>query len=545
MPNRWTHSVALLLLVALAWLVGGCGPSPSPGAGVEEVAAAAPSEGGTCFVGLRSDVPTFFAWKPMYSHQREVIDLVFLPLARYDRATAEFLPVLAESWAEAEEGRELEVRLRTDARWEDGRTVSAADVVFTHEMAASEEIDGTYLLEKQKIASVEALDERTVRFRFHRAYPESLRDAVLGPIYPAHLLEGTPATELSRSPFSEQPVGCGPFRVGRRVRGQVLELEASETYFGGRPWLDRIVFQIASKPEARTNLLEEGSVDLLRMAGPLPFQRLESLPRFQGFIVPAQSQLQLVWNVTTPTLADRRVRRALALAIDRQQLLALAQQGRGSVCHGPIPPWSWAFVPDLPYLPLDLVAARALLDEAGWRDGNGDGLRERDDTPLALRLEFSASPYFRQTAELIRSDLRKIGVDVALQELEGEVFLTDLREGRGQAYLVADPVKDRLDLCWRVHSRFIDEDGWNYPRYRNEELDRACDAVEQARSREEALPALRRAQEIVLEDQPMTFLVYRPALHVMSRRIHGVEIGPAGLFATASSWWIPPEKRRP
>jgi peptide/nickel transport system substrate-binding protein len=545
MPIRWTHSVALASLVAVAWLVAGCGPSSSPGSGVEEVVAAAPSEGGTCYVGLRSDVPTFFAWEPMSAHHREVLDLIFLPLARFDRDSGQFLPRLAESWAEESEGRELVVRLRADARWEDGTPVTAGDVVFTHEMAISNEVTGTYRLEKQKIATVLAQDERTVRFRFHRPYPESLRDAFLGPIYPAHLLEATPPAELKTSPFSDQPVGCGPFRVGRRVRAQVLELEASETYFDGRPWLDRIVFQVASSPESRTNLLEEGSVDLLRMAGPHPFQRLETDTRFRGFAVPAQRQLHLVWNVTTPVLADRRVRRALALAVDREQLVALAQLGRGTPCHGPIPPWSWAFASDLPYLSHDPEAARALLDEAGWRDGNGDGPRKKGEAPLVLRLEYPASSYYEQVAELIRSDLQSIGVEVRLQPLEAQVVQADLNGGRGEAYLVSDPVKDRLDLCWRVHSRLIDEGGWNYSRYRNEELDRACDAVEQAGSREEALPALRRAQEIVLEDQPMTFLVYRPLLHVMSRRIHGVEIGPAGLFATASSWWIPPEKRRP
>ncbi len=536
--------------VVLSLLLAGCGGDAERGGGAGAASAVAGSpdgdavKGGTVTVVVGRDVATFVDWFAVSTIDLDISGLIFRPLAVYDAATSELLPELAESWEVKEGGKILEFTLRDDAVWEDGTQVTARDVVFTHRMQADPEVDWVRRSDKRRIVRVEAPDERTARFVLDAPYVDGLYDAALGYIYPAHMLEQMSPSEIAGSEFAKSPKGSGPFRFSQRKADIGIELVASDTYYGGRPKVDRLVVRINDDAKTRAILFEQGDVDLLRMAGPEPFDRLKGDERFRGFEIPYRTFLYLTWNVEKPELADARVRRAIAMALDRETMRGLVLKEHGALCDGPVPPGSWAHVEGLPVPPFDPEGARTLLDEAGWMDGDGDGVRERDGRPLSFPLAFAGSATsFQDTATLIRTQLQKIGVEVKVQRRERAVFYEEMDSGRFHGVLLNESQADKVDLAAYGHSREIGE-GTNTARWFHPEFDSACDEAERAAKREQAFPHWREAQEIMAREQPYTFLYYRPRMHLVSARVKGVEIGPRGLFANVTDWWIPPGERK-
>ncbi|MDH3284782.1 MAG: ABC transporter substrate-binding protein [Acidobacteriota bacterium] len=549
--RRVPSAVPLVLGVALALSPAGCGGGGAERTGGSAAAGATatgapgePARGGTVTVVVGHDVRTFIDWFAVSTIDLEMTGQVFRPLAEHDAATDELVPALAESWSLEDGGRVIEFTLRDDAAWEDGTPVTSRDVAFTHRMQTDAEVDWVRRGDKRRIARVETPDDRTARFVLDAPYVDGLYDAALGFIYPAHLLEGMSPAELAGSEFAKRPVGCGPFRLSQRQTDIGLEFTASDTYYGGRSHLDRLVVRVNADPKTRAILFEQGDVDLLRMAGTEEFDRMAGDERFRGFEVPYRTFLYVTWNVEQPELAEARVRRALAMALDRERMRGLVLKGHGALCDGPVAPGSWAYVAGLPVPAFDPDAASALLDEAGWKDGDADGVREKDGRPLSFTLAFAGrGGVFQDTATLIRTQLESIGVEVKAQRREPAVFFDELDEGRFHAVLLNETQADKVDLAAYGHSREIGG-GTNTARWFHPEFDRACDEAGRAATREQALPRWRRAQEVMAEGQPYTFLYYRPRMHLVSARVRGVEIGPRGLFANVSDWWISLEERR-
>ncbi len=496
----------------------------------------APATGGECVIGVKTDVSSFFEWFPHRAHEIEIINLVFLPLARLDREKGEFLPVLAESWRFEDGGKELEITLRSDAVWQDGHPVCAEDVLFTHQLQIDERLGWYGARHKQRIESVERVDERTVRFHFKRAYPDSLHDAVIGNIYPAHLLKELPVEGLEESEFSRRPVGCGPFRVGRRVPGEALELLASETCFRGRPHLDRLEFRVVRDKQTRALIFEAGELDLLRLASPEQFDRLRRAG-YQGHEATGLKYTVVVWNTTDPLIEDARLRRAFAMAFDRERMVQLAQRGHGSLVPGPIHPGSWAYSVDLPRLTFEPAEASRMLDELGWRDRDGDGVRENGTQDLEFSLAIPAgAQFYINVAALIRDDLARVGVRVNTTLLEGGAYQEAVYERSSQAVLVTERADDKVDLSGLAHSSSIGDDGTNYAGYASPAFDEVCERAIAARTQDEAKKHWREACEILMKDQPYTFLFYRNDTHLFVPRFRGVRIDANGLFANVLEW---------
>lgn len=535
--SRWFSWVAIagatLLLAACG--TGGDGSAPAPSASQQNTAGV---RGGTLTVAIPSDVSSFFDWSARKEHELEVIGLVFQPLAVFDRVSQAFVPALAASWTVLEGGRVIEFKLRPDARWDDGTPVTARDVLFTHRMQIAPEIDWVRRRDKQRIERVEAVDERTVRFVFHEPYATNLFDAVAGAIYPAHALESFDAARLAD--LAQQPPmpGNGLFRIGQHEAGQALELLASETHAGGRPFVDRIVFRVVPDKEARALMVESGEVDLLRAATVEQYERLTGPGKLPGFVVPVPKYFVIVWNTRREPLADGRVRRALALGLDRARMVELTQRGRGELCNGPFPPDSWANWKRPPE-PRNRAAAEALLSEAGFERVGSDGIRVRGGERLELALTIPAgSRTYGDLAELIRRDLEPLGARVTVTPVEGTAMFDGMTRGEGQAWLIAETAEEKADLTNLAHSSQAGPGGMNYSGYRSPEFDAVCDKAAVTLQREAARPLWIKAQEILAVDQPYTFLFLRPDLHVVRPRVKGVRIDASGLYFHVREWWV-------
>jgi peptide/nickel transport system substrate-binding protein len=368
----------------------------------------------------------------------DVADQLFLRLADLGpklltTGDGDFVPGLASSWTRRD-SITLAFELDTRARWHDGTPVTAQDVVFTMSRAKNPALAPRVSDLLRQIVSVTAEGKSRVVFRFARPYAEQLYDATfhVAPI-PAHLLDTIPPAELARSAFARHPIGSGPYRWVRNLPGQFVELAAVTDFFLGRPKIERLVFRIASDPTARLNLLLSGQADAMDVIPPPQdnIRRIAADTSLRLISVPSSTLGYLLFNQRDPKnrarphpiLADIRVRRAITLGLDRRQLVLAVFGPQGVVPYGPVSQLLWirrgAPEPEL----ANPAEARRLLASTGWGDSDGDGTLDRQGQPLRLLLSLpNTSGIRRQMALLIQEQLRRIGIQIEIQQLELSVW---------------------------------------------------------------------------------------------------------------------------
>lgn len=347
-------------------------------------------------------------------------------------------PQLARSWRR-EDARTLVFELDPRARWHDGTPVTARDVAFTWTVASNPRVNPNQAA-LELVESVTAIGARTVRVRFRRASSEQLYTFGFGmqPL-PAHLLADVAPEAIATSDFARFPVGNGPYRWERRVPGQFVELRADTAFYLGRPGIHRLVLRVAADPSARLNLMLGGQVDVLDNLPPPMLEQLVARPEITPVTVTSNLLVYALFNTRQPgdtasphrILSDRRVREAMRLALDRTTMARAAFGVNALVPDAAASQlWQWARSP-IPVRPGgDVDRARALLTEAGWRDTDGDGVRERDGVPLRLAMILPSTSAPRQTLAIQAEAMwRAIGVAVTLERSDFPAYLA--RRGSG------------------------------------------------------------------------------------------------------------------
>jgi peptide/nickel transport system substrate-binding protein len=324
-------------------------------------------------------------------------------------------PSLATSWTFSPDGKSYSFKLREGVTWHDGKPFSSADVEFTFNQVLAKYHPRTSGLLKSLGAKVEAPDAQTVLFTLDRGYaPFMVQLSVFeAPILPKHLYENT---DIPANPANQAPVGTGPYRFRSWARGATVSTEHNPTWWGGKAGLDEMIFQIVPQPQNRTAGLETGEIDaVVDFYLPKPDEPKlmmdKSLQYRKGINIPAV--YFLAFNTKRPVFANKLVRQALAFAIDRDRLVrqvmdGLARPGYGAFGDG----FRWLLDPDDSYAkkyPLDPARAKVLLKQAGY-----------DDQPVTLVYD-AARPQLRSAAQIIRDNLREIGMGVTLQPLERAV----------------------------------------------------------------------------------------------------------------------------
>jgi peptide/nickel transport system substrate-binding protein len=489
---------------------------------------------------------------------RDVTDQLFRKLADLGMSgntigDEDFQPQLAQRW-EWNGPATIVFHLDPRARWQDGRAVTAADVVFTYDVYADSLVNSPFRPPLRFISAVTARDSLTAVFRFQKRYPEMFYDAVYHMrILPAHLLRSIPRDQWRTAAFGRAPVGDGPYRFVRWKAGETLELEADSTFFLGRPHIRRVIWRFTPNLQVAVMQLSAGDADATEVLGPPNFvKQAQAAPQLTTYPYKGGTYGYLGFNLAAPgdstqphpLLGDRRLRRALVMAIDRDRLLASVFADLAKVPPGPMSQLSWIWDPETRGLPHDSAGAARLLTRLGWIDSNGDGIRDRDGHPLSFRLLVpTTSGIRRQYARLLQEQFRRMGVDVQLDEVDFSLFLARARAGQFDALLNAwstDPTPSAgIPQTWTRAGL----GGSNYGRYVNPAFDRLVDrAVGSAATRADARRAWRRAIEVLNQDAPAIFLFAPDNVAAVDRRVTGVAIRPDSWLALLRTWRIPADR---
>lgn len=526
---------SMAVLVAAALALGGCAEdAPCPECGVIVIAS-----------GADADVLL-----PVFAQGvgRAVSDQIFLKLADVGLEAntvgdAGFVPRLATSWR-FEGDRTIVFTLHPSARWADGVPVTAADVAFTFAAYTDSAVGAPAGPQLASVDSVRAREDGTVAFHFAHPYSEQFFDATHHMrILPRHLLDSVPRDRWRTHALARTPVGNGPFRLGEWRPGELLELVADSTFFGGAPGARRLLWRIVPDFNAAITQLVGGEADFVEaVVGPENIERVQAADhlRLAEYASPVYVYLGFALRDQAggahPLFGDRDLRRALALAADREALVRAVLGGWGSVPPGPTTAAIWIAEGATPQLPFDSAAAVRALEEQGWRDENGDGVRSRAGRRLAFDLAYPSSSGVRQRAGVIlQEQYRRVGVEVTLVPLEFNVWMDRARTGRFDAVLGAW----QIDLPPAAMRELWGSGGVgasNYGSYQNPVFDSLVDLAAGAEVRDQARALWHRAITVINDDAPAVWLFSPKTVAGVDRRLENVTLRPDEWWATLWTW---------
>jgi peptide/nickel transport system substrate-binding protein len=462
---------------------------------------------------------------------------LFVTLARYDDAL-EPAPYLARSWSWSPDRRMLRLHLASGVRWHDGRATTARDVRFTLDAVRDPSTGSPRLAELSDVHRVDAPDDSTVVIHFTR--PQSRFPLVLceQPVAPAHLLEEVPRSELHRAPFGDRPTGNGPFRFVDRRPGQRWTF-ARDTGFaeslGGPPVLERLVVAVVDEASTKFAGLVSHELDVAGIS-PSMAHLAAADPALRVVDYPVLVVYGVVFNAHRPPFDDARVRRAIALAIDRGRIIEAALAGFATPAAGPVSPDHPFALSDAPRR--DTALAAALLDSAGWTRG-GDGVRRRDGRALAFEL-LTVGSADNAAEQLIQADLAPLGIRLEIRQREMGAFLAEARarDKRFDAILTGVPGDLSLGYLSSMFDSRLAGGALDYAGFHTARLDALLARARAGAGDAERRDAWHDVQRELAREMPVAWIYHARGLQGMSRRLQGVRMDLRGELATVAQWRI-------
>ena len=499
--------------------------------------------GDTLVIGVIGDADSLLDPVHTTRNATDIIDLMFLRLTRTnpDFSHGRWL---ADSWEFSKDHMELTFKLRKDVYWHDGKPTTAHDVKFTYEKHVDPVIAWSAIKWKEDIKEVVVLDDYTVKFVFKRLYPYQLMDASVGNILPKHLLEKIPSEQWKSCDFNRNPVGNGPFKFKEWKAQQYIEIVANEKWRRGRPPLNRILFKIIPDYENLALQLKSGEVDCVEYMPPSYHKDLSKVPHLSVNVYPSRNYTYIAWNLKNPLFQSKKVRQAMTLAINRKEIIDALLFEFGDVCRGPVSPIIWGYNPNLTETPYDPQKAKQLLAEEGWKDTDGDGWLDKEGKTFEFSLKTNKGNKIREDITVIaQSQLKEIGVKVNPNILEWTIFSKDLQSKNFEAGIAGWSVGLKMEMTTIWHSRSVN-DKFNYVSYSNPEFDAIDDKATMEMDREKARKMWWRAQEIIVEDQPYTFLYVPKQITYIHKRLQNVQLQTIGWTYNLEQWWVPRDQQK-
>ena len=533
--RRYRH---FSVFVTLGLLLAACGTTQGTPATSGGGASAGPSggggtaTGGTVRIGVGGYPDSLNPGNGVLAESFNMYELVYdTPISV--TSAGEFVPELATDWSASDDGLTWTVTIVDGATFHDGEPLTAEDVAFSIELYRDTE-DFPFLPSyAAPFETVEAPDDTTVVLT--TADPLVTFEAYMAFIYvlPKHIWEGVDDPVAFEN---EEMIGSGPFRLAEASQGEFVQLEANSDYWGTPPNVDGVIFQTIDNADARVTALTTGDVDAITE---FPATAVSTLQNTEGInvhiadIAAGGSLRDIMFNVTAdddcpadvgvcsghPALKDLAVRQAMAMAVDKPQIIDVATLGTGSPGLSMVPPGLGDYyASDVEDYALDVDAANALLDDAGYEDADGDGVREcladQDCDTLTFRFNYAddidTAP---REAELLQGMWDQIGIAIEIQGLDPDtltsvccptfdydIILWGWGSDPDPAFLLG------VALCSEIDT------GFSETGYCNPEYDDLYDAQAIEQDHEARVEMIHEMQRILVEDLPYIIPYYQQSI---------------------------------
>ena len=493
--------------------------------------------------------------------------IVYEPLASYDK-NDQLIPFLAaeiptlENGGVAADGKSVIWKLKPNVFWSDGEPFTAADVVFTYQFITNPEVAAASTEYYSGIETVEALDDYTVKITFKDLTPgwSVPFTGQNGAILPKHIFEEYNGPNIREAPANQMPIGTGPYQVVEFKPGDIIVYQANPNYWEeGKPFIEKVELKGGGDAtSAARAVLQTGDADFaynLQVEANI-LKQLEAggkgkvLANFGPYVE------RILFNFTDPNktaatgershvdfphpfFSDRRVRQAFNLAIDRdtitQQLYGPTGRPIAQLIVSPT-----IYKSDKITYEFNLEKAAALLDEAGWQDSNGNGIRDKDGVEMKVVFQTSVNPVRQKTQEIIKQALKSLGVEVELKSIDASIFFSgDPSNTDTLNHFYADLEEfntgnDSPDpgphlkwwTCEEIAQKANDWQKPNYARYCNPEYDKLWQQSVTELDPEKRAELFQKMDELLSEDVAVMPIVHRANAVGVSDRLTGIDPSP-------------------
>lgn len=508
-----------------------------------------PQEGGTLVRRIESDVVTINPVIPSTIYDRWVIEYLFTPLVYLDQ-DLQPIPGLAESWDVSDDGKLYRFELNEKATFSDGTPVRASDVLFTLRKIvdpSSEAVQIVGAFEYLDLARTKVIDDHTIEIAFREPLASQMIRFNDVNVIPEHVY----SKGNFRADYNASAVGSGAYRLVKRDPGKELVVERRDDFWGQKPPLRRVIFKVIGDIGTGWKALRRGDIDETRIASDV-WQREHNNPEltktidFKRFYT--LSYNFIAWNGRHPLLADKRLRRGLAMCIPIDTVIQQLYHGTARAMTGPFTPDDFAYNPTVPAVRYDPDGARQMFTSAGWLDSNGDGVLDRKGKPLELELlMMSGSQSTLQFGQMVQAEMKKVGVDMELVTIEPTVAIQRILNGNYEAAYLGFDLDDDPDPFNILHSSQFPPRGQNFVYYSNAEVDRLIELSRRELDRSKRKDMYWRIHEIVADEQPYTWTFQVSSKWGVSKRVRGVELsrgfGLMRWYPGVMAWWIPRDQR--
>ncbi len=460
------------------------------------------------------------------SSSSEIAGFLFNGLVKYDKDSSTIIGDLAgKFWYE--NNTTLIFKLKENVLWHDGEKFTAQDVLFTYQTLISPNISSPYSAAFRFVKNVEALDEYRVKVTYTKPYFKALETWMMG-ILPKHILKNE--ENMMNSSFNTNPIGTGAYRLERLEHSKNIILKANDDYFEGAPKIEQISFHVIADPMTRFLMLKSQALDVGSLE-PMQFERQldeEFFKKFNTYEEISHSYTYLGFNLRLEKFKNPKVRQALSLAINREELVEILFFKHAKVCTGPFLPKTKAFNPDVKAPIQNIKEAKKLLKEAGYDE----------DNPFTFEIVTSnSSPIRPYAAQILQHQLKKAGVVVTLRVMEWQAFLN----------MVVFPHKfDSVLLGWGLsptpdpymfwHTDNDKPGAFNLVGYNNPLMDKMIEKSQSIIDREKLSGMWKEMFKMIVDDNPYLFLYIPNSITTVDKRIKNIEPSLSGIWHNYIKW---------
>ncbi|HNB74388.1 MAG TPA: ABC transporter substrate-binding protein [Acidobacteriota bacterium] len=437
----------------------------------------------------------------------------------------EIVPELA-TFEVSPDAKTFTFHLKPGVMFHNGKPLTAEDVKYTFDTLRDPNFNSAKKGDFIKVEVIEAPDPQTVIFRCKEPNSPMLVSLVAIGIIPKD----------SGATAETKPIGTGPFKVGDYQVDREITMEAFPQYFEGAPKLEKVRVRFIPDSAVRELELRQGGVQLAVNADLASdtVEKLAQTPNLTVWQSTGTNISHLGLNCDDPILKNVKVRQALVHAINRESFIKNVLRNMARPAYGPLPPEQWAYPADLPKLDYDPALAKKLLDEAGYRDPDGDGPQTR----LKLEIKTSSLPLARQIATVLQEQFKQVGIQLEIRSFEFQTFLSDVNAGNFQLYTLtsigANQHPDYLSYAFdssRIPTKEKNySEGANRSHYRNAEVDGWLRKAGATLNQEEQKQLYGLAQKKIVEEVPTIFLWYPNNVAIGNNKLTNVKPDLSGSY---------------
>ncbi len=465
---------------------------------------------------------------------------------------------IAKDFQISEDQKTIRFQINDNIKWQDGEPLTMDDIVFSIQAVGKTDDDASkierivgakdYIEGKAKTISGIKVNGQELTIELDETYAPFLADIGVMGIIPKHIWEKTPQEQWkNQTKLLNNPVGCGPYQVVSYKDGESVTLEAYDDFFEGRAKIDTFVLKVVNQ-DAISAELSSGNIDIVDVKE-LKSDEVASLEKagFQKYSIADYMYQYIAFNLRMPIFQDKNLRQAFLYAIDRKSILDNIVEGRGSLIDAPFIPNTWS-APDAnalnPYA-YNPAKAEELLEASGWKDTDGDGIREnKDGKKLQFTLRCSNDSKTREHAVLFAKEcLKKVGIDVKVSIEEDAVVAEDCIYNHNFEIYALNCFfgKDPNPFFWWHSRSAFDEKGvpsFNFGAYKSDVVDKAIEKGVSTMDQAQRKAAYLEVAKQINADAPMIFLYVQDREILCNPKLKNFDPGTFNIFYNAEKWTI-------